>query len=121
MKTDEQETSNPIEIIRSFNLRNINISKRTDDERNVCKEKLTKMEIWNALNSMRNSKSPGNDGLSKEFYVCFFQEIHSYLLDTLNLSFTHEHISNSQSQAIITLIEKKGKDKRFLKTGGLSH
>ena len=43
-----------------------------------------------------------------------FQEIHSYLLDALNLSFTHGQLFNSQCQAMITLIEK-GKDKRFLK------
>ena len=73
------------------------------------------MEIWYALSSMGNNKSPGNDGLSKEFYVCFFQEIHSYLLDALNLSFTHGQLSNSLGQAMITLIQKKGKDKRFLK------
>ena len=63
---------------------------------------------------MGNNKRPGNDGLSKEFYVCFFQEIHSFLLDALNLSFTHGQLSNSQRQAMITLIEKKDKDKRFL-------
>ena len=96
-------------------LRNINIPKLTDDERNVCEGKLTKMEIWNALNSMGNNKSPGNDGLSKEFYVCFFREIRSYLLDALHLSFTHGQLLNSQCQAMITLIVKKGKDKRFLK------
>ena len=73
------------------------------------------MEIWYALNSIGNNKSPGNDGFSKEFYVCFFQEIHSYLLDALNLSFIHGQLSISQCQAMITLIEKKGKDKRFLK------
>ena len=133
MKTNEQETSDPIEIIRSLKkfysslytrrsnktedeciayLKNINIPKLTDDERNVCEGKLTKMEIWNALNPMRNNKSPGNDGLSKEFYAHFFEEIHSYLLDALNLSFTHGQLSNSQRQAMITLIEKKGKDKR---------
>ena len=94
-------------------LRNINIPKLTDDERNVCEGKLTKMEIWYALNSMGNNKSPGNDGLSKEFYVCFFQEIHSYLLDALNLSFTHGQLSNSQCQAMITLIEKKVKTRGF--------
>ena len=136
MKTNEQETSDPIEIIRCLKdfysnlytrrsnktedeciayLRRINIPKLTDDERNVCEGKLTKMEIWNALNSMGNNKSPGNDGFSKEFYVCFFQEIHSYLLDALNLSFINGHLSISQRQAMITLIEKKGKDKRFLK------
>ena len=89
--------------------------KLTDDERNVCEGKLIKMEIWYPLNSMGNNKSPGNDGLSKEFYVCLLQEIHFYFLDALNLSFTHGQLSNSQRQAMITLIEKKGKDKRFLK------
>ena len=73
------------------------------------------MEIWYALNSMGNNKRPGNDGFSKEHYVCFFQEIHSYLRDALNLSFIHGQLSNSQRQAMITLIEKKGEDKRFLK------
>ena len=71
------------------------------------------MEIWYALNSMGSNESPGNDGLSKEFYVCFFQEIHSYLLDALNLSFTHCQLSNSQRQAMITLIEKKVKTRGF--------
>ena len=94
MKTNEQETSDPIEIIGSLKkfysslytrrsnktddeciayLRNINIPKLTDDERNVCEGKLTKMEIWNALNSVGKNKSPWNDGLSKEFCVLFLR------------------------------------------------
>ena len=51
----------------------------------------------------------------KNFMCAFFQEIHSYLLDALNLSFIHGQLSISQHQAMVTLIEKKGKDKRFLK------
>ena len=61
------------------------------------------------------NKSPGNDGLSKEFYVCFYDEIITYLLDALNPAFDQGQLSNSQCQAMITLIEKKGKDKRYLK------
>ena len=135
-KANEQETSDPVETIRSMKnfylslytrpsnktedeciayLRNINIPKLIDDERNVCEGKLTKIEIWNALTSVGNNKSPGNDGLSKDIYICFFQGIHSYPLDALNLSFTHGQLFNSQHQAMITLIEKKSKDKRFLK------
>ena len=53
--------------------------------------------------------------LSKEFYVCFFSDIHEYLTKALSLGFTKGWLSNSQKQAIITLIEKKGKDKRYLK------
>ena len=64
---------------------------------------------------MANNKSPGNDGLSKELYVCFFNEIHTYLLSTLNCSFSRGHMTSSHKQALIILIEKKGKDKRLLK------
>ena len=64
---------------------------------------------------MGNNKCPGNDGLSKEFYVCFFNEIHSCLLQALNMSFREGQLSSSQKQAAIVLIEKQDKDKRFLK------
>ena len=64
---------------------------------------------------MANNKSPGNACLSKEFYVCFFNEIYTNLLKTLNCSFSCGHMTSSQRQAMITLIEKKGRDKRLLK------
>ena len=64
---------------------------------------------------MGANKSPGNDGLSKEFYICFFKDIHVYLIQALNHSFSNQQLSNSQRQAMITLIEKKGRDKRYLK------
>ena len=38
---------------------------------NKCDGRLFKQECWDALQSFENDKSPGNNGLSKEFYVCF--------------------------------------------------
>ena len=60
---------------------------------------------------MPGNKSPGNDGLSKEFYLCFFDLLGQPLLETLNAALNEGELSPSQRQAIITLIEKKGKDK----------
>ena len=37
------------------------------------------------------------------------------LVDSLNYAFKFGELSNSQKQAIITLIKKKGKDKRMIK------
>ena len=37
------------------------------------------------------------------------------------MSFIAGELSTSQKQAIIKLIEKKDRDKRFIKTGDLSH
>ena len=93
----------------------VNIPKLAKSEKDSCEGRLTKKEIWEALNSKANNKSPGNDGLSEEFYVCFFNEIHTYLLNTLNCSFSCGHMTSSRRQVMITLIEKKGKDKRLLK------
>ena len=64
---------------------------------------------------MSSSKSPGNDSLTKEFYVCFFRDVGQYLIDAPKLSFDYDMLSTSQRQAVITLVEKKGKDKRYLK------
>ena len=61
------------------------------------------------------TRAPEKMDLSKEIYICFFKEIHMYLIQVLNHSFSNEQLSNSQRQAMITLIEKKGKDKRYLK------
>ena len=74
-----------------------------------------KNECWDVLSSIGSNKSPRNHGLSQEFYTCFFDEIHNYLLESLNYSFSHGQLSHSQCQAMITLTERKGKDKRFLK------
>ena len=60
-------------------------------------------------------KSPGNDGLAKEFYVCFFNEISPLLTDVLNHCYQVGQLSTSQRQALITLIEKREEDKRYIK------
>ena len=61
------------------------------------------------------TRAQGKMVCPKSFIFVFFYEIHNYLLESLNYSFIHGQLSHSQRQAMITLIEKKGKDKRFLK------
>ena len=56
-------------------------------------------------------KSPGNDELSKKYYVGFFGEPGKTLVLTLNCSFDKGSLSNTQKQAVITSIEKKRKGK----------
>ena len=56
-------------------LGNLNIPKLSDDDQASCEGKLTLNECWEALKSMGSSKSPGNDSLTKAFYVCFFKDL----------------------------------------------
>ena len=83
-------------------------------DRNRCEGIITKRECWDALSSMNNNNSPGNDGLSKRTFLCFFEKLVDPLIQALNPSFVDGEMSNSQRQAVITLIEKKGKDKRYI-------
>jgi hypothetical protein len=41
-------------------------------------------ELFAALKSMKNNKSPGADGLSKEFYMAVFPVIKQQLLEVVN-------------------------------------
>ena len=93
----------------------LNTPKLSDPDIEKCEGKLTLKEAWDALLSMANNKSPGNNGFTKEFYVCFWGELGSFFVRTLN--FCHEvgELTSSQRQAVISLIEKKDKDKRYIK------
>ena len=65
--------------------------------------------------SMQNNKSPGNDGLTKEFFVTFWEDIKDAFLNSCRAAKLKNKLSTSQRQAVIKLIEKKDKDKRFIK------
>ena len=56
---------------------------------------------------MKNNKTPGNDRLSKEFYVTFFLELGQLLLDCLNTNFEVVSLSESQKLEIIKSRNKK--------------
>ena len=84
--------------------------KLSESEREEGEGRLTLKNCWEALQSMKNGKSSGNDGLTKEFYVCVFEEVAPSFLKSLNYAFTVGELSTSQKQAVITLIEKDGRD-----------
>ena len=47
-----------------------------------------------------------------EFYKAFWNIVGNLMVDRLNHSYDHGELSNSQKRAVITLIEKKDKDRR---------
>ena len=102
-------------------LKQINTPKLSDEGKLVCEGKLSVKECRSALQSMSNGKSPGSDGLTREFYVCFWEDIGSCLVSTLNYSFEHGELTSSQKQAVITLIEKRVETRNWLRTGDQSN
>ena len=72
-------------------------------------------ECWEALSAMKSNKSPGNDGITKEIYQHFWAILGNFLVATLSNTFEKGELLVSQKQAVITLIEKKDRDKHFIK------
>ena len=52
-------------------LNRFSLPKLKDSEREVCEGLITRKECWDALNAMKNGKSPGNDGLAKALCLLF--------------------------------------------------
>ena len=69
----------------------------------------------NTLKTFQKNKTPGNDGLTVEFYLVFWPIVGKHLTDCFNYVHDPGKLSNSQKQVVITLLEKKGKDKRLIK------
>ena len=136
--TDEQESTNPSIILNEIYSFYSNLyDEKTDVEidqtscpflnnhdqipklsvpmRDSCEGELTQAECYKALSAFKNNKTPGNDGLSAEFYKVFWSEIGEVLVNSLNYSYRCGELSTTQKQAAITLIEKKGKDRRRIK------
>ena len=85
-------------------------------DQGLCEGQLSLKEIFDALNNMPTDKTPGNDGITKEFYLAFFDilEPEPFLMG-YNHVFSQGELSASQKQAVIALIEKKDRDKQYIK------
>ena len=102
------------ECIQSF-LYNVCFPKRNENQTVKCEGAITECELLKALSSIEYDKSPGNDGIKKEFYIKFWDVVKEPLCTSIQQSFKEGKLSTSQKQAIIKLIEKKDRDKRFIK------
>ena len=91
------------------------ITSLSEELRSVCEGQITYNECFSVLQTFQKNKTPGNDGLTIEFYLAFWPLFGKYIVGSINYSFQFGELSNSQKQAIITVIAKKGKDKRMIK------
>ena len=108
----KRDSLSPSENMRNPFLNNPEIPKLSNNDVRICKGKLTVDECYKSLQLFESNKSPGNDGLTVEFYRAFWHTLGNLMVDSLNYSYDYGELSNSRKQAIITLIEKKDKDRR---------
>ena len=72
---------------------NTPLLKISEASRELCDEKITIGECMSVLNEMPLNKSPGNDGLSVEFYRTFWSVIGNVVIDSFNTSFEKGELS----------------------------
>lgn len=87
---------------------NIETPTLTPDDRNLCEGHITENELLLALKTMENNKSPGLDGLSTNFYKCFWPILGTELTHVYNYAFDHGHLPLTQRRGVISLLFKKG-------------
>ena len=95
------------EVTFSF-IENINLPALADEQAVECEGIISETGLL-------NDKSPGNDGITKDFHELFWDGIKHSLSDSIKKSFISGELTTSQKQAVLKLIEKKDKDKWLIK------
>ena len=85
------------------------------DEQKYLDSPISLHECKEALNTMPENKSPGQDGLSYEFYKTLWPTIGPIFHKTLQYSLGKGELSLSQRRAVITLLQKRGKNEYLIK------
>ncbi len=86
---------------------NLNL-KLSEEEKNSCESEMSKEEVLNALKSFKNNKSPGSDGIPKEFYIHFWEILGEAFTDLLNACHDIGELPESMRLAILILLYKDG-------------
>ena len=98
--------------IDSF-LNDLNIPTLSEEQKNSCEGKISE-ECFPIYDTIQDNKSPGNDGIPIKFYKTFWPLISSCYIRCVNDCFEKGEMSQSQKNAFITIIEKKGKDRSLI-------
>ncbi len=74
----------------------------------TCEGLFSREECFNAVEHMKKNKSPGLDGISREFYEKFWPLIGDLLVNVFNDSYSNGVLPSSQKTSVFSLIFKKG-------------
>ena len=90
---------------------NVDTPKLTENQKSFCDTEISENELLTTLKTFRKSKSPGLDGITAEFYLQFWDELKLKLFTVYTDSFVLGILPESLRTGVITLLQKKGKDR----------
>ena len=80
------------------------------EEREKLKSPLSTEELFSALKDLKKDKSPGDDTLTKEFFVYFWNELKDLYIKCIIEINEKKELSNSQKRGLNTIVHKKMRD-----------
>lgn len=80
----------------------------------MCDSEFNIKELDMAVKHLALNKSPGQDGLTSNFYKFFWESIKDLLFYALKECIVNNDLMTTMKQGIITLLPKPGKDKRHI-------
>ena len=94
-------------------------SKNGNASTNYLVDKIDKLldenELFDALQQLKDNKSPGPDGLTKEFYVKFWDDLKVLYLKCIDNIFQKGELTEMQKRGAIKTVFKKGDRTRITK------
>ena len=93
----------------------MNIPILTEEQSQTFEGPITECELLNALKSMPNNKSPGNDSLTKEFEETFWEEIKIPLCNSLTKLHQNGELKYITKASCNKTYRKEDKDKKLIK------
>ena len=98
----------PIDKIKTYLQKNEPRSKLNDKDKKFCDNTISKIELCEAVESLKANKSPGIDGLTPEFYKKFWPNLEKAYVNMLQETFVKGILPISTRKAVLALIHKKG-------------
>ena len=83
-------------------LESLDLPKLSAEQKDFCEIEFTKDDLYETLTTMQGGKSPGNDGLGKEFYMQYWDIVGDAMFDSFMEAKTEGILSPSQRQAKAT-------------------
>ena len=96
-------------------------NKLSEEQKNQCEGPITEEELYQAILTFNQGKSPGFDGIPVEFYKSFFELIKVPLLESFNCSYERGCLSETQKNSLITLLLKQDPGGQYKDPGHLKN
>ncbi len=87
------------------------IKKIDDNFKLICDQKILVKDVQTCIKALKDNKSPGNDGLTGEFYKVFSKTLAPFLTAMFEEALEKEELPPTLKQGLIKLIPKPNKDK----------